>query len=43
MFIVSIETSPEDFGYELTEDDMLIPTTTSKDAIPADFSVPYNC
>ena len=26
--------------YELTEDDMLVPATVSKDLIPDDFSVP---
>lgn len=38
-----IQINPEDYGYELTEDDMLVLTITSKDVIPDDFPVPYNC
>ena len=41
--VVSIEINPDDCGYELTEDDMLVPTIVSEDVIPEDFSVPCNC
>ena len=42
-FVESIEIEPENYGYELTEDDMLVPTVTSKDVMPDDFAVSCNC
>ena len=41
--VVSIEINPDDCGYELTEDDMLVPTIISNNVIKEDFSVPCNC
>ena len=38
-----IRINPEDYRYELTEDDMLVLTITSKGVIPDDFPVPCNC
>ena len=38
-----IQINPEDYRYELTEDDMLVLTITSKGVIPDDFPVPCNC
>ena len=43
LFVESTDINPENYGYELTEDDMLVPTITSKDVIPEDFPVPCNC
>ena len=37
-----IQINPEDYRYELTEDDMLVLTITSKGVIPDDFLVPCN-
>ena len=37
--IESIEINPGDYGYELTEDDMLVPTNTTKDVISHHFPV----
>ena len=42
-FVESIEINPEDYGFEFTEDDMLVPTITTKDVIPDDFPVPCSC
>ena len=42
-FAESIEINPEDYGHELTEDDMLVPTINSKDVIPDDFVLSCNC
>ena len=42
-FVESIEINPEDYGYELTEEDMLVPTITTEDVIPDDFPVPCSC
>ena len=41
--VESIEINPEDYEYELTEDDVLVPTINSKDVIPDDLVVPCNC
>ena len=41
--VESIEIEPENYGYELTEDDMLVPTVTSKDVMPDNFPVSCNC
>ena len=41
-FVESIEINPENYGYVLTEDDMLVPTFTSKDVMPDDFPVSCN-
>ena len=40
LFVESIEINPEDYGYEFTEDDMLVPTITFKNVLPDDFPVP---
>ena len=37
-----IEINPEDYGYELTEDDVLVPTITSKDLIQMVFQYHAN-
>ena len=37
--VESIEINPGDYGYELTGDDMLVPTITTKDVISHDFPV----
>ena len=42
-FVESIEINHEDYGYELTEEDMLVPTITTEDVIPDDFPVPCSC
>ena len=42
-FVESIEINSEDYRYELTEDDILVPIITSKDVIPDDFPLPCNC
>ena len=42
-FVESVEINPEDYGYELTEEDMLVPTITTEDVIPDDFPVPCSC
>ena len=41
-FVESIEINPEDYGYELTEDDILVPAITYEDVTPDDFPVPCN-
>ena len=42
-FVESIETNLEDYGNELTEDDTLVSTITTKDVIADDFPVPCSC
>ena len=42
-FVESIEINPEDYGHELTEEDMLVSTITTEDIIPDDFPVLCSC
>ena len=42
-FVGSIEINSEDCRYQLTEDDILVSTNTSKDVIPDNFPVPCTC
>ena len=42
LFVEFIEINPANYGYELTEVVMLVPTIYSKDVIPDDFLVPCN-
>ena len=43
LFVEPIETNPDNYGYELTEDDMLVPIITTEDVIPCDFPAPCSC
>ena len=42
-FVESIEVNPEDYGYEFTADEMLLPIIVAGDTMPEDFPVPCNC
>ena len=39
-FVESIQVNPEDYGYEFTADEVLLPIIVAGDTIPEDFPVP---